>query len=85
MFLQDYQYEVVYKSGKHHGNADVMSHRPYEDEPPKDQSSEANDPPIDPQVCSVNVSHTTDYKEYTLHFTDTELPQVSHLVIHYLK
>ena len=79
VFLQGYQYEVVYKSGKHHGNADAMSRRPYEDETPKAQSSEADDPPIDPQVCSVNVSHTTEYKEYTLHFTETELPQVSHL------
>ena len=27
----------------------------------------------------MDVSHTTEYKEYTLHFTETELPQVSHL------
>ena len=56
-----------------------MNRRPYEDETPKDQSSEADDPPIDPKVCSANVSHTTEYKEYTLYFTETVLPQVSHL------
>ena len=79
MFLQGYQYEVVYKSGKHHGNADAVSRRQYDEENPKHTDFEPDDPPIDPQVCSINVSSTEEYKEYTLHFSETELPQLSHL------
>ena len=80
VFLQGYQYEIVYKSGKNHGNADAMSRRTYDEASnTKSQDSDSEDPPIDPQVCSVNVSSTAEYKEYTLHFSETELPQVSHL------
>lgn len=80
VFLQGYQYEVVYKSGKNHGNADAMSCRNYvEGSTTKSQDSDADDLPIDPQVCTVNVANSKDYKEYTLHFEETDLPQVNQL------
>ena len=81
VFLQGYQYEVIYKSGKQHGNADAMSRRKYmyTDETPKDKAFEADDPPIDPQVSSVNLPMTVECKEYTLHFEQIDKPQVNQL------
>ena len=80
VFLQGYQYEVAYKSGKNHGNADAMSRRTYDEASnTKSQDSDSDDLPIDPQVCTVNVANSKDYKEYTLHFEETDLPQVNQL------
>ena len=67
MFLQCYQYEVVYKSGKNHGNADAMSRHTYDEaSTTKSQDSDSDDLPIDPQVCTVNVANTTRNTHYTL-------------------
>ena len=58
---------------------DAVTRRQYDDESPKHKDFETDDLPIDPQVCSADVSSTKEYKECTLHFSETELPQVSHL------
>ena len=33
MFLQGYNFEMIYKKGTSHGNADALSRRQYEPEP----------------------------------------------------
>ena len=43
VFLQGYQYKVFYKSGKHHGNADAVSCRQYDEENPKHIDFEPDD------------------------------------------
>ena len=44
IFLQAYNFEVMYKPGKKHGNADSLSRRPYE-ETPKEEEEEVGEIP----------------------------------------
>ena len=77
VFLQGYLYEVIYKSGKHHGNADALSRRTYTSQNPDQPTLNADDPHIDPQVCLLNTPTQKVYKEYTLHFSETEKAKIN--------
>lgn len=66
--MQGYQYNVVYKAGKLHTNADSLSRREYE--------NDADDVIIDPQVCSIKTDPRT---EYTLEYTETNQPKINSL------
>lgn len=73
VFLQGYNYEVVYKAGKLHSNADSLSRRKYEDElkAPFSKQDDTDDVPIDPQICSVKTDIPV-VMEYTFEYTETE-------------
>lgn len=53
VFLQGYQFEVVYKKGKLHTYADSLSRCDYQNKTEKECETESDDVVIDPRVCAI--------------------------------
>ena len=75
VFLQGYQYDVVYKAGKLHTNADSLSRREYETQALNDQ--DGDEVVVDPQLCSVHTEPVV--IEYTMEYTEPLVPKVNSL------
>lgn len=75
VFLQGYQYEVVYKKGKLHTNADSLSRREYQNETERESEVESDDVVIDPQVCAIQQKDVV--MEYTLEYVENQGPKIN--------
>ena len=64
VFLQGFQYEVIYKAGKIHSNADSLSRQAYESEmPPTKESEDRDDLSLGPEVWQLNSDNKSDIME----------------------
>ena len=69
ILLQGYDFDIVHKSGKSHGNADALSRRQYDNEAPQTPNKDpiTVETVFEPQANSHPSAHET--YEYTLAYT----------------
>ena len=79
VFLQGFQYEVVYKPGKIHTNADSLRRREYDETEGNCQPDNDEDPddlPLGPEVCNVGTDEQV-MMEYKLQYEDLPIPEIN--------
>ena len=81
VFLQGFQYEVIYKAGKIHSNADSLSRRTYESE--RSHTKEREDPDdlsLGPEVWQLKSDNKSNIMEYKLHYEDLPIKQIATVI-----